>query len=126
MSDHASGTRDANGSGSNGSGPGAARPGPRRGLLVAVFAGFYVLYWLASTAVFTTWVNDVGGFVWAFGILALPVVVPLYGGIQRLAFKRRPGWRQHGWRFLGLACLLTAVLYPGIAAGIATLGASFL
>lgn len=102
------------------------RTGPRRGLLVAVYAVFFIGFWLGSTLVFTAWVNGVGGFVWGWGILALPVMVPAYALVQRTAFRRRPEWRRRGWAFLGAACLATAFLYPAIAAGIATLGASML
>lgn len=101
------------------SGDNAGGPGPRRGLLTTLFALFFIGYWLSSTFVFTRWVNDVGGFVWSWGIVALPLIVPLYAVLQRLAF-RRPILDRHRWLFLLAACVLTGALYPLIAAGIAT------
>ncbi|EKV26936.1 hypothetical protein C882_2160 [Caenispirillum salinarum AK4] len=111
--------RDGDGRGGPGRGGRGGAGGPRRGLLTTLFAVFFIAYWLLSTFVFTRWVNDVGGFVWGWGILALPLVVPLYAVIQRLAF-RRPAINRHRWLFLLLICVLTGALYPAIAAGIAT------
>lgn len=113
-------TRSASGPGPAAAGP---RRGPRRPLLVLVYALFFIAFWLASTVVFTGYVNNVGGFVWGWGIIALPVMVPLYWLVQRLAF-RRESVNRHRWRFLGAACLATAILYPAIAWGIASLGMS--
>lgn len=109
----------SDGGNGDGAGGGGDRPGPRRGLLTTLFAVFFIAYWLLSTFVFTRWVNDVGGFVWGWGIIALPLAVPLYAVLQRLAF-RRPAINRHRWVFLILACVLTGALYPAITAGIAT------
>lgn len=84
-----------------------------------LFAVYFVAYWLISSFVFTRWVSDVGGFVWSWGIIALPLVVPLYALIQVISFRRQAIARRR-WGFLILACVLTGVLYPAIAAGIAT------
>jgi drug/metabolite transporter (DMT)-like permease len=87
---------------------------PRRGLLTSLYALFFIVFWFISSVIYTEYVDGVEGFLWAWGGMALPVMVPLYAMVQRSAF-RRPKVDRHRWRFFLAACLVTAVLYPGIA-----------
>ncbi len=81
---------------------------------LTIFSSVWIVFWIVSTAVYTSFIHDAGGAFWSLGIFAFPVILfAFYLADRKL---QRQGWVQ-AWpiSYLALMCIVGLLLYiPGV------------